>query len=70
MLVGQSAAAGQAKEAPMAGPDKSRRSFVKRATYVTPAIVTLAAAPSFAKAGSYKATPDKLPKLPKPKKGG
>lgn len=33
----------------------SRRDFVKRATYVTPAVLTLAAVPEFAKAGSVKA---------------
>ena len=31
-----------------------RRRFVKRAAYTAPAIVTLAVAPSFAKAGSVK----------------
>jgi hypothetical protein len=40
-----------------------RRDFVKRAAYVAPAILTLAAAPEFAKAGSIK------PKPPKPPKG-
>lgn len=33
---------------------KSRRDFVKHSLYVAPAIVTLTAAPSFAKAGSGK----------------
>lgn len=33
---------------------ESRREFVKRAAYVAPAILTLAAAPSFAKTGSEK----------------
>lgn len=32
----------------------SRRAFVKKAAYVAPVILTLAAAPSFAKAGSSK----------------
>lgn len=32
----------------------SRREFVKKAAYVTPAILTLAAAPAFAKAGSQR----------------
>lgn len=32
----------------------TRRDFVKKAAYVAPAILTLAAAPSFAKAGSEK----------------
>ncbi len=35
-------------------PDPSRRAFVTRAAYVAPAIITLAAAPSYAKAGSEK----------------
>jgi hypothetical protein len=32
----------------------SRREFVKKAAYVPPAILTLAAAPSYAKTGSEK----------------
>lgn len=32
----------------------SRREFIKRAAYVPPAILTLAAAPSYAKSGSEK----------------
>jgi hypothetical protein len=32
----------------------SRREFVKKAAYVAPAILTLAVAPSYAKAGSVK----------------
>jgi hypothetical protein len=47
--------------------DTSRRAFVKRATYVAPAIVTLAAAPSFAKAGSLK---PRLPTTPPRRKRG
>jgi hypothetical protein len=35
----------------------TRREFVRKAAYVAPAILTLAAAPSFAKSGSEK--PDK-----------
>jgi hypothetical protein len=35
-------------------PSYSRRDFVKRGAYVAPAILTLAAAPEFAKAGSVK----------------
>jgi hypothetical protein len=46
-------------------PDTSRRNFVKRGAYVAPAILTLAAAPEFAKAGSIK--PPKDPKGPKGK---
>jgi hypothetical protein len=34
--------------------EASRRQFVKRAAYVAPAILTLAVAPSYAKAGSEK----------------
>ncbi|MEX1032507.1 MAG: hypothetical protein WDZ30_04055 [Cellvibrionaceae bacterium] len=32
--------------------DESKRSFIKQASYITPAVVTLAAIPSFASAGS------------------
>jgi hypothetical protein len=32
----------------------SRREFVKKAAYIAPAIITLAAAPSYARAGSAK----------------
>jgi hypothetical protein len=39
----------------------SRRGFVKKAAYVAPAILTLAAAPAFAKSGSEK-NPPKEPK--------
>lgn len=42
----------------------SRRTFIRRAAYVSPAILTLAAAPSFAKPGSEK--PPNPPKPPKP----
>jgi hypothetical protein len=35
----------------------SRRDFVKKAAYVAPLIVTLAVAPSYAKAGSVKQEP-------------
>lgn len=34
----------------------ARRDFVKRSAYVAPAILTLVAAPEFAKAGSVKPT--------------
>jgi hypothetical protein len=56
----------------MTGPDRSRRNFVKRGAYVAPAILTLAAAPEFAKAGSGNPDkpdkPDKPHKPPKPPK--
>jgi len=42
----------------------SRRDFVKKAAYLAPAIVTLAAAPSYAKAGSEKPDHPELPNLP------
>ena len=32
----------------------SRREFVKKAAYIAPAIITLTAAPSYARAGSAK----------------
>ena len=37
----------------------SRRDFVKKAMYVAPVVLTLAAAPEFAKAGSIKPGPPK-----------
>jgi hypothetical protein len=43
----------------MTEPDRSRRAFVKRGAYIAPAILTLAAAPEFAKAGSGKDKPGK-----------
>lgn len=46
---------------PKQDPQKSRREFVKKAAFVAPAIVTIKAAPAFAKAGS-----DKKPTSPKP----
>jgi hypothetical protein len=39
---------------------ETRRDFFKKAAYVAPAILTLQAAPSYAKSGSEK--PDKGPK--------
>ncbi|MCL4762480.1 MAG: hypothetical protein KJ018_12025 [Burkholderiales bacterium] len=36
----------------MSTHDESRRAFVKKAAYVAPAIVTLAAAPAYARLGS------------------
>lgn len=40
--------------AKMSSKGKGRRAFVKKAAYIAPAILTLAAAPEFAKAGSDK----------------
>jgi hypothetical protein len=34
--------------------ERSRRQFIKKAAYLAPAIVSLAVAPSYAKAGSDK----------------
>jgi hypothetical protein len=34
--------------------ERSRRQFIKKAAYLAPAIVSLAVAPSYAKAGSNK----------------
>ena len=45
--------------------DDSRRAFLKGSAYVAPAIVTLAAAPSYAKSGSEKPDKGKRPKPPK-----
>ena len=41
----------------------TRREFMKKAVYVAPAVLSLKAAPSFAKTKSVK--PPKLPKPPK-----
>jgi hypothetical protein len=50
-------------------PENTRRDFVRKAIYVAPAIMTLAAAPSFAKNGSGKKGGDdgepEKPKKPK-----
>jgi hypothetical protein len=43
------------------GHKSTRREFVKKATYIAPAILTLAAAPQFAKAGSGKTPASKAP---------
>ena len=42
------------QDARLNGNDQSRRDFVKKAAYVTPAILTLQAAPAYAKFGSEK----------------
>ena len=52
----------------MTAPDNSRRNFVKRGAYMAPAILTLAATPEFAKAGSAKPKPGKPGKPNKPGK--
>jgi hypothetical protein len=45
-----------------------RREFVKRAVYVAPAILTLAATPAYAKAGSDKRAAEESQNPTKPKK--
>lgn len=49
--------------------DTTKREFLKKAAYVVPAVLTLAAAPSFASAGSNSGK-NKKPKKNGPKKGG
>ena len=55
----------------MSESNESRRTFVKRMAYVAPAILTLAAAPEYAKAGSGKwgGSEDKGKKGKEPKGG-
>lgn len=43
---------------------ETRREFVKRAAYITPAILTLAVAPAYAKSGSDKEDKPEKPKNP------
>ncbi len=54
----------------MTAPDASRRRFVKGSVYVAPAILTLTAAPAFAKSGSAKPDGGKNKPLGKGDKGG
>jgi hypothetical protein len=56
----------------MSESNESRRAFVKRAAYVAPAVLTLAAAPDYAKAGSGKwgGSDDKGKKDKEPKSKG
>jgi hypothetical protein len=49
----------------MSDHEPSRRKFIKKAAYITPAVLTLAVAPAYAKAGSEKPPMDKPPKPPK-----
>ena len=53
---------------PVDKQDESRRKFVKTVAYVPPVILTLTAAPSFAKSASSKPKPPKDLKPPKPPK--
>jgi hypothetical protein len=40
--------------------DDSRRKFIRKAAYIAPAVLTLAVAPAYAKAGSIKRLPHGL----------
>ena len=55
----------------MSSREESRRDFVKRAAYIAPAILTLPAAPEYAKAGSVKpgGGTERPPKASPPGKG-
>lgn len=48
----------------MSVQDPSRRAFVKKAAYVAPVIVTLAAAPAYARLGSDRLPPRRPPRPP------
>jgi hypothetical protein len=50
----------------MSKPNETRRTVLKAGAYVAPAILTLAATPSYAKSGSEKPDKGKPPKQPKP----
>jgi hypothetical protein len=52
------------------GTSQNRREVVKKAVYVVPAVLTLAAAPSFAQSGSQRRAKPKAekPRLPVPKR--
>jgi hypothetical protein len=45
---------------PTSSTNAGRRDFIKKAAYVAPAVLTLAVAPAYAKAGSHK--PESKPK--------
>ena len=49
----------------MSDLEPSRRKFIKKAAYVTPAVLTLSVLPAYAKAGSQKPAREKPPKPPK-----
>jgi hypothetical protein len=51
----------------MSDHQPSRRKFIKKAAYITPAILSLKVAPAFAKAGSEKPPKDQPPKDKPPK---
>ena len=46
--------------------DQSRRAFVKKAAYVAPAILTLAAIPAYSRTGSEKLPPNAVPPWVRP----
>jgi hypothetical protein len=47
--------------------NEQRRDFVKKLAYVTPAVLTLLASPSSARAGSGLRSPDDKPSEPAPR---
>ena len=47
----------------------ARREFVKKAAYVAPAILTLAATPGHATVGSFKCEPGSIKSVPVEKEG-
>jgi hypothetical protein len=53
----------------MSNLDPSRRTFVKKAAYVAPAILTLTASPAFARMGSGKGRPEEKPPKSRPPRG-
>jgi hypothetical protein len=50
------------------GTSQTRREIVKKTAYVVPAVLTLAAAPRFAQAGSQRPRPKR--REPKPRERG
>lgn len=44
----------------MSNPEASKRDFIKKAVYITPAILTLTAMPAFVKAGSGGGNPSRF----------
>ena len=53
----------------MSNQDPSRRTFVKKAAYLAPAILTLTASPAFARIGSGKSAPEGKQPTPLPPRG-
>jgi hypothetical protein len=53
----------------MSNQDPSRRTFVKKAAYLAPAMLTLTASPAFARMGSGKGPPKGKPPTSLPRSG-